>query len=355
MQTWLSRALWRKRLVLLLSGWFTACASAQTDPAASKPLGEIPAPIPEVVALWPKEPPGGGGPTGPEVGADRGFVSKVSVPRLVVYRPARPNGTAVLVIAGGGYKLISRTAESRPTARWLQSQGITAFELVYRLPGENHDRMAPIQDAQRALRLIRANAARYDVAPDRIGVLGFSSGGHLAGALETLYGRVLYAPVDSVDNVSARPDFAGLIYPVISLMAPFERSSTHRELLGEHASPGQETAYSIHLQVNGNTPPTFLAHAIDDPIAPVDHSLLMLGALRQAHVKAEIHLFQTGGHGFGISRPGKLPHAWPDLFKNWLMFNGLMAKPNVVPILPAPQPNAPTESLGAVSSPMVKE
>jgi len=172
----------------------------------------------EIISLWPKPPLTEVLPHVPEQLSKHGAVSHVAVPRLVVYRPAHPNGTAVLVIAGGGYKRIERGKESIPAALWLQAQGITAFELIYRLPTD-WPASASLQDAQRAMHLIRAQAVNYQVQSNHIGILGFSAGGHLAG-MTAVTTTPLYKAVDAADQTSARPDFAGLIYPVITLMPP---------------------------------------------------------------------------------------------------------------------------------------
>ena len=167
---------------------------------------------PDAISLWPAAPPGGEGPRGPETVYANGSLGNVSAPRLNVYRPSKANGAAVVVIAGGGYAHISAGVESAPTSLWLQSIGVTAFELIYRLPGEGWSRDAPFQDGQRAMRLVRSLAPSYGVDPARIGPIGFSAGGHLAGTLAVSPDKAFYAPTDAVDANSARPSFCGLIY-----------------------------------------------------------------------------------------------------------------------------------------------
>jgi acetyl esterase/lipase len=275
----------------------------------------------EVLSLWPGAPPAGPGPSGAEQldeAKHPGAVSNVVRPTLRVFRPARPNGAAVMIAGGGGYRRIENGPESFPAAQWLAGQGVTAFVLTYRLPREGWSTVdVPFQDAQRGLRLIRANAARWAVDPGRIGVLGFSAGGHLMGTLAVRPDAPFYAPADTADRVSARPDFAALAYPVITLKPPFDLTVTRRTLVGESPSPAQAEAYSVETHVSDRTPPTFLVQAADDPIAPVDNSLLMFAALRRAKVRAEVHIFEQGGHGFALGEAGTPLSSWPSLFMRW--------------------------------------
>jgi len=273
------------------------------------------------IPLW-SRPPGGNGPEGPEQTNAKGSVTNVSRARLVVYRPERPDGSAVLVIAGGGYGHIERGSESIPAAQWLQSLGVTVFELVYRLPGEGWSNIAPFQDGQRAMRLIKALAPKYGLAANRIGILGFSAGGHLAGTTAAEPDARRYAAIDAADQFSARPDFAGLIYPVLTFMPPYDNTRSRREIVGKHPDLAASEEFSVERHVGSGMPPTFLAQAADDPIAPIQNSLLMFNALKAAQIPAEMHVFQDGGHGWGLGKPGSQPHAWPRLFESWLAHNG---------------------------------
>ncbi len=276
-------------------------------------VGAAPAPAAPGIDLWPGPPPGPGGASGPER-LEKGAVSNVSRPRMRVYRPASANGRAMLVMSGGGYAQIQLANESTPACLLLARQGYTAFELIYRLPADGWPPEAPFADAQRAMRLIRAQAAGYAFAAPDVGILGFSAGGHLAGMTATNPDALRYQPVDAADGQSARPILAGLIYPIITLEAPFDVTRSGRELIGRDPTPAESASWSVQTHVDGMTPPTFLAQAADDPIAPIDNSLVMFAALRTADVPREMHIFEQGGHGWGIGKPGSEVAAWPSLF-----------------------------------------
>lgn len=278
----------------------------------------------DAISLWPAGAPGGPATSGPENVSAKGSITNVSRPRLNVYRPARPNGAAVMVIAGGGYAHIEAGEESTPACQWLQASGVTAFELIYRLPQDGWPPAAPFQDGQRAMRIVRAGASSYNVDPARIGAIGFSAGGHLAAMTAVRPDNQLYPPIDSVDEASARPDFVGLIYPVLSMMAPFDQTHARREILGHQPPLAESEEYSAERHVGERAPPMFLAQAADDPISPLDNSLMMFAALRAARRPAELHVFQTGGHGWGMGRPETEVRAWPALFATWTRRNGFL-------------------------------
>lgn len=288
--------------------------------AAREPLA-----TPETFAVWPGEAPGSGKPSGPEkIGNDGGQVdsySNISVPRYEVYRPSRPNGSAALILGGGGYFRI-QIGTAKDVAARLASRGITAVILYYRLPGDGWNADAPFQDAQRTMRLLRAGAVRWKLDPERIGVVGMSAGGHLAGILATRGGHDFYPKQDAADNQSALPAFAGMIYPVVSMRPPIDTTQTRKKL---SSLPDYVDAFSVEAQVGPATPPVFLAHAADDPIANVEHSLRMFSAMKAAQRPVELHIFEKGGHSWGVGKKGSLVAAWPMLFFDWLGSHGIIA------------------------------
>ncbi len=283
----------------------------------SKTHDDVPS---EIIPLWPHQPPGGPGPVGVEQVTPAGAAANIVVPRLVMRRPAKPNGAAVLILGGGGYRRIAIAMEAQPTALWLLDYGVTTFILYYRLPNAGWPMLAPFQDAQRAMRIIRSRAPRLGLDESQIGIIGYSAGGHCAGMTSVRPDAKIYNAVDDIDAVSARPDFAGLIYPVLTMMPPNRTKISTLTLLGANPSLAQSAAMSVDQQVTDDAPTTFLAHATDDPIAPVENSLLMFAALRRVHVPVEMHVFRSGGHGFNLGRPDQEDHAWPALFARWAGF-----------------------------------
>lgn len=280
---------------------------------AAPPLEEIP--------LWPGSPPGNGGVTGPEViggeGAGFGAVSNIANPRMRVYRPATPNGSAVLVCGGGGYFRIQLWKESSPAARWLQAHGFTVFELIYRLPNDGWDPATPFMDAQRAMKIIRTRAAEFSVRPDSIGIMGFSAGGHLAGFTALQPARALYAGADRYEHVTARPDFSVLLFPVVSLRAPYESTRTRRELIGRNPGIQAQNAWSLDTYASADAPPTIIFAAADDPTTPPGHGILLFESLTAAGASAELHMFRNGGHGWGLGEAGQVISQWPEIFDQW--------------------------------------
>ncbi|PWN70648.1 alpha/beta hydrolase [Chryseobacterium phosphatilyticum] len=276
------------------------------------------------IALW-KTIPDGPGPKGENKISPKGSFTNISNPQLIVHQPQTPNGIAVLVISGGGYAHIESGSEGNPVGEWLQSQGITAFELLYRLPGEGWTtKSVPFQDAQRALRIIRSNAGKYKIDPDKIGVLGFSAGSHLAGYISSTFDTVYYPPQDAIDQISAKPDFTAMIYPVVSMLPPNNNTHSFKSLLGKSSDTKDQIQLSVEKQVTEHSPITFLAQSEDDPISPVENSILMYQALKNHKIPAELHLFQSGGHGWGLGKKGTNTGEWPDLFLKWLKVNGIL-------------------------------
>ncbi|WP_047453170.1 alpha/beta hydrolase [Rhizobium rhizogenes] len=281
-----------------------------------------PAPVPATASLplWPGPPPGGGGPVGPTSENAWGALTDIAIPSIHVYTPTRPNGDAVLVAAGGGYKRIEEGQEGLPAVSWLNDRSITAFVLRYRLPGEGwtNGPFAPLQDAQRAIRLIRANAKSFRVNPKRLGLLGFSAGGHLFGLAATWSAVASYPAVDKSDALSARPDFAALIYPVITLEPPYDRTSTRRIFVGDHPSPEMSAMWSVQTHVVRDCPPMFLVQAENDPVSNPANTLIMQAACERADVPVELHRLASGGHGFAMGKKGTPSGEWPDFFDTWL-------------------------------------
>jgi acetyl esterase/lipase len=300
-------------------------ASAANTPSSDHLAGD-PA---EIIPLWPHTPPGGPNvhlvlniverSPAPDIFRDRATTG-IQQPILTVFRPAKPDGSALLLAPGGSYARVVIDKEGFETARRLNAAGITAFVLRYRLPAEGWADApdVPLQDAQRAMRLIRARAADFAIDPARVGVLGFSAGGHVAASLITRFDAQVYAPIDAADQQDARPDFAGLMYPVVSMIPPVAHAASRENLLGAHPADAQQAAYSCERLVTAKTPPTFLALAADDKDVDPRNSLSMLDALRAAGVRREFHMFEEGGHGFGLRlAQGKPAAIWPDLFLRW--------------------------------------
>ena len=322
----------RLALCLALAGSTLRPAPARAVEAAPWPATETPAEAAARIPLWPGDglAPGDAALAMPQRVLERSadptlpdrFVDHVSRPWLVVQRPAHPNGAALLVIPGGGYSRIVLDKEGTALQpAFVDRGGVTLFVLRYRLPGEGHadGADAPLVDAQRALRLIRARAGEWGVDPHRIGVMGFSAGGHVAASLGTRYDEVVHPPGDAVDRQSARPDFQLLVYPVIDMTGAAAHPGSRRQLLGDRPDGASARRYSPQLHVDARTPPTFLLHAQDDDVVPVDNSLLFHAALRQAGVPAELHVFPRGGHGFGIrGTAGLTVAAWPRLALDWI-------------------------------------
>lgn len=273
-----------------------------------------------LMALWPTGAPGGGGPTGPVSISERGAMSNIAIPALEIYRPARPNGGAILIAGGGGYKRIEMESEARPAASWLAAHGFSAFVLRYRLPGEGWraGALAPLQDAQRALRLIAAWSRNNGIDPSRIGVLGFSAGGHLLGLATTRSGFDSYVPVDGADAFSARPAQAALIYPVVTLEPPYDHTSTRTQLIGPHPSPEASADWSVESHVRDRCPPLFLVQAQDDPVSNIANTAILEAVCRHAGVPVERHVLPSGGHGFGMGRPDSPTGQWPTWYLSWL-------------------------------------
>ena len=274
-----------------------------------------------VIPLWAGAAPNGGfRPQAPAEGAPPIFLRNVEHPFMRVFRPKKPNGRSLLAIPGGAYTFVSIANEGLDVANDMTARGYTVFVLVYRLPGEGWGKRedVPLQDAQRAVRLIRAHSRDYGCDPEQIYTVGFSAGGHLAASLETGFDEKVYDPRDAADTLSARPRAAGLIYPVISQTEGIGHAESTLRLLGPNPSMLSIVRRSPDLHVSEATPPTFIVHAMDDPAVPLENSLLMMGALRGARRPVEAHFFERGGHGFGTGRRSQPNGEWLNLFANWM-------------------------------------
>jgi acetyl esterase/lipase len=275
---------------------------------------------PKVEWLWPAGAPGAKG----NAPGDQ--------PSLTYYIPveSKAGGAAVVICPGGGYGHLATDHEGDQVARWLNSFGVTGVVLRYRHNGGGYQHPIPLQDAQRALSMVRSKAESLGIRPDRIGVLGFSAGGHLASTLGTHFHKGRPDANDPVDRVSCRPDFMVLVYPVITLIDPFCHQGSRKNLLGDRPEPSLVESLSNERQVTVDTPPTFLIHGETDNAVPVENSLFFYTALRKAGVPAEMHLFRQGRHGFGLGPNDGEVSAWPRLCEQWMRTMGWVESPQLV-------------------------
>jgi acetyl esterase/lipase len=303
--------------VLLAFTIAAAAGAPQTVPAAQTGRGgSAPPASPQEILLWENGAPGALGQTD----ADK--------PSLTVYRaPRGSSGTAIVVAPGGGYANLATEHEGRQEAYWFNAMGITAFVLRYRL-GPRYHHPIELGDAQRAIRTVRARAAEFNVIPDRIGMMGFSAGGHLTSTAGTHFDAGKPDSSDPIERVSSRPDFMILGYPVISFDPAVAHAGSVRMLLGENPDPRLIENLSNDLQVTSQTPPTFIFHTTNDNGVPVENSVRFYLALRKAKVPVEMHLFENGPHGVGMALSDPALSAWPNLLMNWLRARGLLTRPS---------------------------
>lgn len=278
--------------------------------------------------MWPGGAPGSPGSLPNEVMTERSLdplvpdraVLGISVPRLAVFRPDSPNGAALLLIPGGGYKHVVVDKEGYEFARWATARGFTCFVLFYRLPydGWAAGPNVPLSDGQRAMRIIRHRHRDFAIAPDRVAAMGFSAGGHLCADLAARFDARTYDSVDEADTLSAKPFCAAPIYPVVSMDRQFAHPGSRDLLLGRNPTRALEAAHSPDRNIPADAPPHFILHAEDDDVVPVENALLLRAALSAKGIAVETHLFQHGGHGFGLRKAiGKPVGHWPDLWRDW--------------------------------------
>lgn len=293
---------------LLVAASLLAMTSASTE-APGLQQADRPTPIP----LYPQGVPGAKG-TKPE-----------DTPTLSVYLPPadKASGTAIVVCPGGGYGGLAEH-EGHPIAKWLNSLGVTAVILKYRLGSAGYRHPIMLQDAGRAVRTVRARAEEWHIDPHHIGILGFSAGGHLASTAATHFDEGNPASSDPIERVSSRPDAAVLVYPVITMEDPYTHRGSRQNLLGDNPSKELIELLSNEKQVTARTPPCFLVHSTDDAAVPVENSLLFALACRKAGVPVELHVYQHGPHGFGLGGTDPVLSTWPASCALWLKSHGFV-------------------------------
>jgi acetyl esterase/lipase len=300
--------------IILLAGLISLAASwVFSQQSTTKPPKPASAQEPTTFPLWANGAPGA-------LGHD-----ETDIPTLTYYPALHGAPTAVIVAPGGGYGALAMNHEGWQVAYWLNAVGVSAFVLKYRL-GPRYHHPIELGDAQRAIRTVRARAAEFGVKPDRIGMMGFSAGGHLTSSAETHFDSGNPDAPDPIDRASSRPDFAILGYPVISFTAPYTHKGSARNLLGDSPDPKLLENLSNELQVTSQTPPTFLFTTSEDTGVPSENSVAFYLALHKAHVPAELHIFQHGPHGVGLDLGDPALGEWPKLLINWLRGLGLLEK-----------------------------
>jgi len=309
------------RVLAFIVSTIVVAGAAQAQPASApaarggQARGGAVSTEPRLLMLWDSGAPGALG------------SSDTDIPTLTHYPPSgRGSTTAVIVAPGGGYGNLAMNHEGRQIANWFNAQGVAAFVLKYRL-GPRYRHPIPLGDAQRAVRLVRSRAAEFGVNPDRIGLMGFSAGGHLASAAGTRFDAGTASASDPIDRASSRPDFLVLAYPVILSTAPYAHQGSFRNLIGDSPDAGRLEEVSTNRQVAKDTPPTFLFHTSADTGVPAENSVEFYLALRKAGVPAELHIFERGPHGVGLGMADAALAAWPTLLSNWLRQRGLLTGP----------------------------
>jgi acetyl esterase/lipase len=301
-----------KKLILLM------CVTAFLSPLAAQNL---------ILPLWEGDPP-----NYKETGevtiwdtSDIVRVRNVQKPDIAVFLPSKKNSTgeAVVICPGGGYGILAYDWEGSDIARWLNSEGIAAFVLKYRLPGSKSNivpHKSPLMDAQRAMRMVRAHSEKWNIDPEKVGIMGFSAGGHLASTLSTHFDAGDLSSNDPVEQESCRPNFSVLLYPVVSFVADFTHKGSGRNLIGDDPDPDLLRYYSNELQVDETTPPAILIHSDDDRAVPVENSIAYYEALRANGVPSELHIYPYGGHGYSLAIGQGHLSTWPDRVIEWIKY-----------------------------------
>ncbi|HVN83184.1 MAG TPA: alpha/beta hydrolase [Terriglobia bacterium] len=274
---------------------------------------------PNQILLWPEGAPGALG----EREEDKPSLATYIAPQQTA------TGTAVIVCPGGAYVGLALDHEGRQVAQWFNSFGVTAFVLKYRLgsaDGKRYHHPAPLQDAQRAIRLVRARAKEWDISPERIGIMGFSAGGHLASTAGTHFDNGNPSSSDEMERQNCRPNFMILVYPVISFRTKYTHRFSRQVLLGENADLDLVEDLSNETRVTSMTPPTFLIHTNEDDGVPPENSILFYMALREAKVPAELHIYERGEHGFGLAPKDAILSSWTKRCEDWMKVRGLLDK-----------------------------
>jgi acetyl esterase/lipase len=293
-----------QRALLLLFGATLLCAQQRTPPILQEP---------QTIPLWTDRAPGA-------LGDD-----EADKPSLTIYMPPNTTGpmTAVIIAPGGAYARLSMNLEGREPANYFNSMGVAAFVLKYRL-GPRYHHPIEMGDAQRAIRMVRARANEWHIAPDHIGIMGFSAGGHLAATASTHFNSGNPNASDPIERAGSRPDFAILGYPVISMTEAWTHQGSKTNLLGEHPSDALAREMSMETQVTAETPPTFIYQTSADTTVPAENSVAYYLALRKAGVPAEMHIFRNGPHGTGLGMTDAALSEWPRLLSNWMRVSGFL-------------------------------
>ncbi|WP_321331366.1 alpha/beta hydrolase [uncultured Bacteroides sp.] len=255
--------------------------------------------------LWPNGAPNSNGQTGEEKDGEDGRVSNIIVPDITVYRAEKPNGIAIIMCPGGGYSRLAMNHEGYDMAAWFNTQGITYIVLKYRMPNGHND--VPLSDAEQAIRLVRQHATEWNIQTDKIGIMGASAGGHLASTLATHY-----------SNKETRPDFQILLYPVITMDATYTHTGSRENLITKSPAPELVKKYSNELQVTSETPQAFIALSSDDKTVPPENSVNYYLALLKNKVPATLHIYPTGGHGWGFRDNFVYKRQWTEELEKWL-------------------------------------